>query len=49
MCKIALQLLHEYKKLNLGIYGKILYVVKIKADFSYTIKKASDAYENSKM
>ncbi len=39
MCKIASQLLHEYKKLNLVVYGKILYVVKIKVDFSYTIKK----------
>ena len=39
MCKIASQLLHEYKKLNLVVYGKILYMVKIKVDFSYTIKK----------
>ena len=39
MCKIASQLLHEYRKLNLVVYGKILYVVKIKADFSYTITK----------
>ena len=40
MCKIASQLLHEYKKPNLVVYGKILYEVKIKADFSYTIRKA---------
>ena len=39
MCKIASQLLHEYKKPNLVVYGKILYMVKIKADFSYTIKR----------
>ena len=38
MCKIASQLLHEYKKPNLVVYGKILYMVKIKADFSYIIK-----------
>ena len=38
MCKIASQLLHEYKKPNLVVYGKILYMVKIKAVFSYTIR-----------
>ncbi len=42
MCKIASQLLHEYRKLNLVIYGKILYVVKIKVDFSYIIKTNSN-------
>ena len=39
MYKIASQLLHEYKKFNLVVYGKTLYMVKIKVDFSYTIRK----------
>ena len=39
MCKIASQLLHEYRMLNLVVYEKILYRVKIKVDFFYTIKK----------
>ena len=37
-CEDCYAVLHEYKKLNLVIYGKILYKVKIKADFSYIIR-----------